>query len=163
MLSRVTLLLAGSLLWFAPLAATAQTEVEASRQTEVLPNLNVEMVQLVLDEAGMDTEMLYSEDLGEYVLVKHDGKKAVLINKACTDPGCYGLLAVAFVDGDPDAEEINEFNANVNSATLVRLDDGSLMIRRYLIGDYGVTRGSLEVDVRVLLDLIDTWNDWWSD
>lgn len=140
-------------------SAAAQSSGPASEQS-VLPNLDLEIVQLVLEEAGAYAELKYSERDGEYLFVIYEGRKAKFYPTACNDTGCGGMRMLAFLNDETDPQTVNRFNVSYAAITAIDVGGGKVGLQRYLIADHGITRGTLVVNVSTFFHMIELWENF---
>ena len=133
---------------------------QSSNPQDLLPNLNPEMVELVLDQAGMNAELRYAEGNGEYLHVTYEGQSADFYGTACIDWVCAGMQMLVILDDATDPETVNRFNATYATVSAIDLGNGKVALQRYLIADHGITRGSLQVNARVFFNAIDLWREF---
>ena len=108
------------------------------------------------------------EDVREIELSNHTavrlqvgGAILVLLPNACENTlplsGCVGLYVRAFFDGAPSLELVNQYNTGEIIMAAQVEENGDVVLRRYLIADFGFQRGSLIADVENSLVAIDRY------
>ena len=147
----------------AALAATVLAGIGAASAQMVsepreLIGFNFEDLETLAADAGWGS---YRADDGtsEVLVITIDGRKLVLWPRACSSEGrCGGLYVFALVPFQASSALTNAFNVKFNPARAT-IRDGQVVLDRYLIGDFGVVRGSLWIDLQAQAKMID---DWWE-
>lgn len=145
------------------LLALTSTSV-AHAQDDIIPNatglivdMTTENVLAPLHEVGLEAS-IEKFDGQDAVAVTYNGRTGYLIPKACDEVKCDGLMMISVINPAQPAthEQISYFNAEMNAGNAV-LSAGTLYLKKYVVADYGVTRGSFLIDVVVFLSMIDKW------
>lgn len=137
--------------------ASAQSGAPVSNPTGLVPTLTLETVQPVLNEVGFSTNIATLSNGGRLMEVRYGNRLILLESQACaSSSSCAGLAMYAILTGSTSLSQVNAFN-QVSKPARATISDGVLMLDRYLIGDYGVTRGSFIVDIAVFVSMIDQW------
>ncbi|MEL6365589.1 MAG: hypothetical protein AAFR11_12205 [Pseudomonadota bacterium] len=124
-----------------------------SNPTGLLPTLTLEAVAPLFAEAGFSVR----RD-GQYLVINVSGRTVVAEAAACRSANdCDGLFLYAIANSRSSAAVAAEFNRRQRIARSVYVDETSVALDRYLIGDFGVARGSVVVDVYVLASMLDNW------
>lgn len=114
-----------------------------------------ELVTLIKD-AGWQAEP-FNEDGLTGVTLTIGTRQLALVPTACVSSGnCKGLYTYALIPDNPGAADLNKFNLSHNPARAIT-QNGTLVLDNYIVGDYGVVRGSLAVHLLVQASLIDAW------
>lgn len=141
--------------------AAAQNEV-ISNPNQIVPNVALSQVTPLLDEAGYEYQLNQTEE--ETVLyVTVNGTNMMLMPRVCqSETDCDGLWMLALIDGAIDQNIINEFNNN-SPATRAAVRGNQVWLDRYLIADYGITRGSLVINIEVFASTIQDFLSYGSE
>lgn len=131
------------------LVQTAAAQV--SNPTGQLPNFDVPTIGPMIAELQPQAQVVNNN--GAVVGITYllpTGERVFLFPNACDSQGanCRGLsLQVPFIGGS--AEYANHFN---NQGTVAKAAYGNArtVLHQYIIGDYGMARGNLDVSLRVL-------------
>lgn len=148
------LLLALAALAFAtPAMAQGPTLPQAGEVTD----FSMDSLLGLVHDAGWKARP-FEEDNGlRGIGVTIGSRELVLVPTACNDAGsCKGLYTYALIPDNPGAVDLNRFNLAYNPARATS-QGGALVLDNYLIGDYGVVRGTLAVHLLVQADLIGAW------
>ena len=122
----------------------------------VLPGVSFDQGEPVLRDAGMSTQRRVIDGT-PVLVVQANGRILNLQNRACSLQGeCGGLWMFAFLDDSAPLSTMSRFN-QVSKPARANLLDGKVVLDRYLIADYGITRGSLVVNVGVFAASVDQW------
>lgn len=114
------------------------------------------LVQLIKD-AGWKPRPFREDDGTRGVGVTIGTRELVMLPTNCDQWGqCKGLYTYALIPDDPGAADLNNFNLRYNPARATA-QNGVLVLDNYIIGDYGIVRGSLAVHLLVQADLISAW------
>lgn len=134
--------------------AFAQGEIpQAKSVIEFTPDALSALAQ----DAGWNPRSFQNDDGTQGVAATISGRELVMIPTACDQRGtCKGLYTYALIPDDPEVIDLNSFNLAFNPARATT-QDGILVLDNYLVGDYGVVRGSLAVHLKVQADLITAW------
>jgi hypothetical protein len=150
MMKLATILAAGML---AAGAAQAQDALVTQADSALLNSLVNELGHTVLDE---------SEHEGAPVVTAETefGMTYLLAATACEDGVCRGLMSAAVEPAEtPDMARLNQANAGWNAVS-VYYDEGAVLVSRYDILDYGMTRNNLRESVLVTLSVAPALLDW---
>lgn len=139
------------------LAVTGASAQGIANPTGVVANVSFVAIQPLLSEIGATYSM---QKIGDNdVLVVKAGPRTLLFRQAaCSGYGnCAGLIMEAVINDQlPPEQMINYFNQLSNVSTAVRYNN-ALVLERYLIADYGITRGSLAVNIMAFTNSINDW------
>ncbi|MEO0399984.1 MAG: YbjN domain-containing protein [Pseudomonadota bacterium] len=120
----------------------------------VVENFNIQTIAPVLAELGIPYQR---RNQNGYDILMADigieGVTAIFWPRVCgaTRDACAGLVMRAYYTGASNLELNNRFN--LTTPPIAAMTDGSsVFAQRYLIGNYGVTRGSLAVNIKVFQD-----------
>jgi hypothetical protein len=153
-----SLFLAAAAAFAATLPATgalAQEEI-VPNPTGSVSNLALETVGPVLRDAGLNITANFSGK-AELMLAEMGGRNVILAEEACTAPTkCAGLMIIALINDQAGADVVNEFNSRQKPARATSMQEG-VMLDHYLMADYGTTRGTLVVNIGVMMAMIDGW------
>ncbi|MEM9234304.1 MAG: hypothetical protein AAGA69_08710 [Pseudomonadota bacterium] len=145
------------------LALTAFVMMLPAARAQELPGaeevmtFSTEEIMALIDDAGWKARPFTEEDGLTGVGVTIGSRELVLIPTACVQGGaCKGLYIYALLPDNPGAADLNTFNLNFNPARATA-QGGMLVLDDYIVGDYGVVRGSLAVRMLVQADLIGAW------
>ena len=137
-------------------AGSASAQEIVSNPRGIVPSVSLSDVAPVLEEMGAQVEIGSGENAGA-MLVRYQGRVLIFRERACRSAGvCYGLQMVAKITASTDFNTVNQFNTG-SPPTRAVLVGGDLFLDRYLIADFGITRGSLAVNVAVFTKGIDKW------
>lgn len=132
-----------------PSAAIAQS---TQNLREYVPNFDMPTIEPILTEMGVVHERRSSTDGTPYLFATLQNIKFQLWPTSCdsaTKSKCAGLQMMAFFPGE-SLENLNSFNRfPATKATL--LNPNQSVVSRYLIGDYGYTKGTFVVNVSVFV------------
>ena len=145
------------------LCGVASAQAPVSNPLGVLPDVSLRTIQPLLQEMGAETE-IRTINYEEFMFVRLNGRFLRLKSRVCSNgvSGCAGLWITAFINGEtPDTQMINAFNTG-SPPTRATLQGGSVILDRYLIADYGITRGSLAVNFSVAVGGINAWFEFFS-
>ena len=79
------------------------------------------------------------------------GTRFAVVGKACQeDQRCLGLMMHLIIDDAGTVEFANEVNSRWAAIKATALDNGNLMLSRYLILDHGQTLRNLEVSLNTV-------------
>jgi hypothetical protein len=130
-----------------------------SRPTELVPSVAFEDITPVLAELGWQTNV---RAVNGQQLMEVRTPNAILVfrRRACTsEASCAGLWMFAFMDDQESLGVINEFNQSSKPARATIVNN-KVVLDRYLIADYGITRGSLMVNVVTFASMVDVWRNF---
>ncbi len=140
------------------LAATSASAQGLPNPNGVVPNVSFVAIQPVLDDLGATYTLQKRGDTD--VLVVQAGNRTLLLRQnACSGYGnCAGLIMEAVIGGGdlPPPQMVNYYNQLSYVSTAV-LYNNALVLERYLIADYGTTRGSLAVNIMAFTNGINEW------
>ena len=110
------------------------------------------------EDAGW-TSYRVNEEESEVLVLTVRERRLVLWPRACDSRDiCRGLYIFALIPSQASSAKTNAFNVEYNPARAT-IRDGQVVLDRYLIGDFGVSRGTLSIELQVQAELID---DWWA-
>ncbi len=140
---------------FAAVSA-AQAQDIVANPTGVVPNLALSNIQPVLQEAGFGAQVQVIQ--GEQMLrVTYNDFVMYMSARACrADGNCAGLWMLAPLNDSASMTTINSFNQNSKPARATVVGT-QVLLDRYLIADYGITRGSFLVNTAVMFGMIEQW------
>ncbi|MEM8935690.1 MAG: YbjN domain-containing protein [Pseudomonadota bacterium] len=128
--------------------AMAQSPI--ANPTGLVSNYNISAVESLLTEIGVPFERRTREDSVQYLLANIDGLNLILRPQACDAIACDGLEMIAFfTDFSASAQAMNIFNREYKPVRVFLDSQGRTFFSRYMIGDYGYTRGSFFVNLAV--------------
>ncbi len=150
-----------------PLLGAALFTTNASAQLVTSPR---ELTGLKLDdlaalaiECGWSAEHVTDDDDDALLIVEINQRKLVLHPHACDRNGhCGGLYVFALIPSQASSQTVNDFNVHFNPARAT-IREGQVVLDRYIIGDFGVARGTLSIELQVQAGLIDDWWDFTRD
>lgn len=117
--------------------------------TGLLPNYDSSTLEAMMTEYGLPYQVAQKEQGGAYVVAEYKGKKIILDPQECGSGACKGLrMLILYTNSKTPLEVANLYNSMFGPSRAVVADD-NLFFHRYLIGDYGQTRGSFTVDFLV--------------
>ena len=136
-------------------SANADAQNQQLGLSGLMPNYNVSQIEGLLTYMGATYQINTLDNGGQYFIVKaSDGTNHILEPAACTDGNCAGLKMITIYNGwTVDLISANKFNS-INNAARVIIDEDDpnrLYFYRYLIGDYGYTRGAFVVNMNVFV------------
>lgn len=140
---------------FLTASAGAQT-LDAATSQEVLPNFNAGPLVATLQQANLNPEIQTIS--GSEVLVLNSGNQKILLRPRVCNPGCAGLLMYSVMGGGASPSAITTYNANTPPTKAFQAN-GNVFLMRYLIADYGVTKGSLLVNIGVFDNTVAKWTE----
>lgn len=150
----LTALFAGVMVLMLSGPAAAQLVSEPRK----LIGINFNDLEALAVESGWDTERI-TQDGDSVLVVNIKGRRVVMWPRACDSEGrCGGLYIFSLIPSQASSALTNGFNVQYNPARAT-LRDGQVVLDRYIIGDFGVTRGGLSIELQVQAQLID---DWWD-
>jgi len=138
-------LLAASLLAMG-LCLSAQAQ-DTSRDDEVVSSVSTIDMRYVIEAAGFTVTQPLSTGIG---LIGEDGEGLIfgLEGKACSDsPNCVGLDMFLVLEGNYTPKDANSVNQRWSAIKATALDDGKMILSRYLILDHGQTLGNLRLNL----------------
>ena len=157
----LTAILASAILMGAsaePIPATTQPVTDPMG---VVPNLAFQHIDPVIRD--FDNSVEYVTISGVQVMrIESRGRVVLLIPNSCSLNGCAGLRLLAGVNETASPEAINQFNATTPIARAYLNADGKVEMMHYMVGDYGVTRGSLIVNIGAFFAGMDKWTEEYS-
>ncbi|MEM9421110.1 MAG: YbjN domain-containing protein [Pseudomonadota bacterium] len=122
----------------------------------LVPSISFDRVEPILREAGMNTQRRVIDGT-PVMVVQANGRILNMQNRACDAQGeCAGLWMFAFLDDAASPEALIQFN-QMSKPARANLVDGRVTLDRYLIADYGTTRGTLAINVGVFAASVDQW------
>jgi hypothetical protein len=122
-----------------------------------LTDLQLGSLAQVIRDAGLPVEQIeFGNSTGLGVTINN--RKVALFPTAC-DTKCNGLYILAPIPDQASAAQANGFNIRYNPARAT-IRDGALVLDRYIIADYGMTRGGLIIELLVQADMINLWWDY---
>ncbi|MGV6819471.1 MAG: hypothetical protein ACWA5T_03115 [Parvularcula sp.] len=136
--------------------AGAQAQDVINNASGIIPSVSLSDIEPVLKEVGFETEIktINNESL---MVVRALGKTLVMFPKACQPDGsCAGLWMFAYLNGTSSLEAVNSFN-QVAKPARASMVNNKVVLDRYLIADYGITRGSFIINVGVMAGMVDQW------
>ncbi|MEM9234303.1 MAG: hypothetical protein AAGA69_08705 [Pseudomonadota bacterium] len=140
------------------LTLTGQAAAQLVSDPRRLTGLSFDELESLASESGWSTERI-SQNNDTVLVVDIKGRKVVLWPRACDGAGrCGGLYIFSLIPAQASSTLTNGFNVQYNPARAT-LRDGQVVLDRYLIGDFGITRGGLSIELQVQAKLID---DWWT-
>lgn len=123
-----------------------------------LIGLSYDEIEAVAEDSGWPVERV-TEGGDTVLVVTIGGRRVVMWPRACdSDDRCGGLYIFSLIPSQSSSALTNGFNVQYNPARAT-LRDGQVVLDRYVIGDFGITRGSLSIELQVQAKLID---DWWA-
>ncbi|WP_370338578.1 YbjN domain-containing protein [Parvularcula marina] len=129
--------------------------------TGVVPNLSFENIEPVIRSFDESITMVNQNGV-RLIRIESRGRVVLLQENGCTRGGCAGLMIFAGFDETTDLETINQYNATTPSQRALLDQDGRVVLLHYVIGDFGVTRGSLIVNIGAFFAGIDKWQEEFS-
>lgn len=139
-------------------AGMAFAQAPVSNPT-ALADFKIPNLQALTSEMGWQSNVV-TEGGQQVLIVSINSRQVALWPVACNPQtgACAGLYCFALIPDRTSAAVANDFNVAFNPARAT-IRDGQVVLDRYIIGDYGVARGSLVIDLAVQADLI---NQWWN-
>ncbi|MHA7872850.1 MAG: YbjN domain-containing protein [Hyphococcus sp.] len=142
----------------AVLAAGAIAKAQLSNATEVVENYDIENVESLLSDLGVEYTRRQARDGSDYLIFANGGVNYILHPKACGGAGCMGLrMLCIFTDLGATLDAANNFNAMHNPTRLI-VEGSDAIFHRYLIGDYGYTRGTFTVNLSVFVSAPESYS-----
>ena len=136
-------------------ASIAQTQDPVSNPRGIVSGYDIVHIEPILKEMGLTTETANTSQPGisaaPVVVGRGGGVTIVFTPWACNSPRankCAGLIMRAYYPKSTSDALRNTFNTNWQMGSVVGAGDITYL-QRYLIGDYGYTRGAFAVDVGV--------------
>lgn len=142
-------------------AALAQPAV--SDPSTVLPHVGFSSIEAVI--RAVDPTVSYSgEGQNRKMLLSAGDIDVQLSQNACNQMGtCAGLILMSHLNETGSLDMINKFNATTPAARAFINDQGKVTLMHYIIGDFGVTKGSLVVNIGAFFSSVDKWNRGYSE
>jgi hypothetical protein len=145
------------------IALGGAANAEVMNKTALLPNFDLANVESVLNEMGVSHARDQLAGGAVIVATIDEGAmpiKIVFAPRACDNGPCVGLMMLGFFQG-ADLTQNNEYTRRMNP-TAAFAEGQVTLLKRYLIGDHGYTRGTFEVDVVVFYSAIKQFIDYRS-
>lgn len=146
------------------LGATAGPTSSALAATQLTPEPRRLMTFAMADLEALARDQgwlaeRYTDPQGiEVLLIAVSGRRLALWPRACDEMGrCGGLYAFAVLPVGASSIVTNAFNARFPPARAT-VREGRVILDRYVVGDFGVARGSLAIDLQLLARLIDDFH-----
>ena len=142
----------------AALPASAQNAAALGNPTELVPHLGYSAIDPVI--RSVDPSISYRDFRGQKVLrIASNGFVIAAIPNGCDDQGkCPGLILMSVFEDGASAAAYTEYNASTPSARVFQNSDGSTTLFHYIIGDFGVTKGSLLVNIVAFFGSAQKWS-----
>lgn len=153
------LLSVASLVGASTVGSVAAAQPQIANPNQVLPNVGFQYIVPVLQEAGFNVQQVNLDN--QTVLRVQSGNSVVIMyRRACQqNADCAGLWMLAFLNEGRPLPLLNRFNT-VSKPARASILNGNVVLDRYLIADYGVTKGSFLVNVGVFFSMIDQWRQF---
>ena len=133
--------------------AYAQSSPLVSNPRGVIRAFDLANLENIVGELGGEIVGRQTMDSGNQVMgAKFGGLTIVLAPRACDGENqtqCRGLVMEALFRDRVPLSVANNYNSNEFSTKAVVIDDGRAFTQRYLIADYGMSRGTLAVNIAV--------------
>lgn len=129
----------------------------------VMPHLGLSQIEPFIKAVDPNAEIIQFGP-AKALRLEDGGNIVLLISNACNQTGeCAGLVMLSLFQETPAAEKINAFNADTPVArAFIEPNSGNLNIFSYLIGDFGVTQGSLIMHIASFFGAVSKWQDEYS-
>ena len=136
-----------SALAIAGAAFTGAANAQIANPTGIVSSYNVDVVESLLAELGVPSQRQQTSDGSTYLLATINGVKHVLQPRVCEQGACKGLrLLTVFEDSQVDLQVANRFNTLSQPSRMI-IENTDMIFHRYLIGDYGYTRGTFVINL----------------
>ena len=130
-------------------ALATQAQIQEENLSEVFTSYDITTLSALLSSAGLTFRQSTTAAGDEYITISFGGLNHILQPAACVEGTCRGLrMVTAFREGAPDIATANRFNAAYWPSRIFT-DGNAMFFHRYLIGDYGYTRGAFFVNLAV--------------
>lgn len=121
-----------------------------SNPTQVVANYNMTALEAILTELNIPHSRQTRGDGVPYLRSQINGLNILLVPSACQAGSCKGLEMVTFFfDHTATVENIQKYNQFHKPTRMFVDQNGRTFFTRYLIGDYGYTKGSFVVNLAV--------------
>lgn len=140
----------------APALALTQPSTDIDQQ-RIIETLSFGDILPVLQRYGVNYQV---GDMGGRPVAKAymGGTEVTLVPNVCTaDHRCAGLSLYAFSPMAGTTAVMTDFNRTTPVARVTPGPDGGAMLYHYVIGDHGVTQGSLMVNLRAFASSTQKW------
>ena len=129
------------------LAFSVSAAAQSSNDSTIVTSMNASDIRAFVQRAGHT--VVRDVDTGIGVIGEDSsGKRFAVVGKACGDnQRCLGLRMHLIIDDAGTAEFANEVNSRWAAIKATALDNGNLMLSRYLILDHGQTLRNLELNL----------------
>ncbi|MEM9705300.1 MAG: hypothetical protein AAF850_04395 [Pseudomonadota bacterium] len=127
----------------------------------VLSNVDLVTLAPVITELGVPFEV--TTLAGRQALrLNVNGAVVALRPRVCRGAnggGCVGLEMMGFYSGVAPLDAANRYNDETPPSKAI-VTDGGTVVHRYLIADYGLTRGSFAIDLQVFGSIVTKFGDY---
>ena len=138
--------------------ANAQTQQIVSNPTGIVANYNLEQVESLLGEFGYAAERGVRNDGVNFIRTQINGLTLLLVPSVCGGGSCRGLQMVCFfTDHTATTENMDNYNEQFKPSRMFTTENGWTFFTRYMIGDFGYTRGSFQVNLGVFASSPDAY------
>lgn len=121
---------------------------DMSRDSELVTSVTKNEMRYIIESADFTVESELTSGTG---YVGYDANKLVfgVQGKACDDAkiNCVGLEFFWILEGDFSADSANDINERWSAIKATALDDGDIMLSRYVIMDHGQTLQNLRLNL----------------
>ncbi|MEC7290132.1 MAG: YbjN domain-containing protein [Pseudomonadota bacterium] len=117
------------------------------RDSERMTSVSSIDMRYIIESAGYTVTQPLSTGIG-LIGEDSDGLIFALEGKACSDsPNCLGLEIFMMLEGQYTPKDANSINQRWSAIKATALDDGNMMMSRYLILDHGQTMENLRLNL----------------
>jgi len=143
---------------------TSNSLMQSGANADMIYDFNVGTLSPLLSQFG------YAHSVGELngqqaIQVSFNGENAVLLPAACNDGRCVGLAMFTFLNSGLSAEQNDRFNNTLFFASAENWYNNAgsqSVLERYLISDYGYSKGSFEVEMVVFFSVLENYRAYAS-
>lgn len=155
-------LAAAALLIGGQIPASAQDRTFAG--SKIIKAISESDLFAALDHNGATYSADQNSDT-RYNVTFESGNTAVIARAGCTEQECLGVLMIAFftppkgVSPSDLDERVRLFNISYNPASALRNDNGSYVLKNYVIADDGITLGNLARTLSLFEDMVGVFSE----